>query len=372
MTRKAKAHRVAALPVFFFLLFAPVWRAGTAEVNEWEKTLQAAAKEGAVTLYASDDFEIVFRQFQKRYPQIKTTVVTGRGNQIGERIMAERRAGKYLADVYLGGSGTAYNVLYEGKTLDSIKPTFILPEVVDESKWWSGKHIYHDDEAHHILAFDGEVQAYFGYNTKLVSPDAFTSYWDYLNPKWKGKIVSYDPTMGGAVSGVILFIYNNPDLGPEFIRRLLTEMELTATRDSRQLVDWLAVGKFSLSALSGRRTGLNEAARQGLPVSFFNSKKFKESAPLSTGNGNIAFFNRAPHPNAARVAINWLLSREGQMEFQKAIPEADSLRIDIPKETIPVAKRRELDGKYIILAGPGFKETGPAMQLVKELWKKKG
>lgn len=366
--------KTALILTMGWFLFLPGPNATTVQAaappDEWEKTIQAASREGEVALYASDDYETVFRQFQKRYPQIKTNVVVGRGNQIAERVMAERRAGKYLADVYVGGSGTAYNIFYEAKVLAPIKPALILPEVVDQSKWWSGKHIYHDDESQHILAFDGEVQSYFGYNTKLVDPNEFKSYWDYLNPKWKGKIVTYDPTMGGAVSGVLLFIYNNPDLGMQFIRRLLTEMAPTATRDSRQLVDWLAVGKFSLSAIAGRRTGLNEAAKQGLPMSFFNSKKFKESAPLSTGNGNMALFRSAPHPHAAGVAINWLLSREGQIAFQRAIPEADSLRLDIPKDTIPEAKRREDKGKYIVLAGPGFKDTSPVFKLVNDLWKK--
>jgi ABC-type Fe3+ transport system substrate-binding protein len=282
------------------------------------------------------------------------------------------QAEKYLADLYLGGSGTAYNILYEAKILDPVKPLLVLPEVLDLSKWWRGKRVYHDDAEGYILAFNGEVQSYFGYNTKLVNPGDFQSYWDFLEPKWKGKIVSYDPTMGGAVSGVLLFLYNNPRLGPGFIRRFLTETELTTSRDSRQIVDWLAVGKFSLTALGGRRMGLDEAARQGLPVSFFNSKLFQEGAPLSTSNGNVALFNRAAHPNAAKVALNWLLSREGQTAYQKVIPEADSLRIDVPKDHIPLPKRREDDGDYLVLAGPGFKDTDVVQKIVDEVWKKRG
>ncbi|NIO09388.1 MAG: hypothetical protein GTO40_15825, partial [Deltaproteobacteria bacterium] len=232
--------------------------------SDWDETVRAAKEEGRVVLYVSDVFFEVFQEFQKKYPEIKVISVTGRGSQIAQRVMAERRAGKYLADLYMGGSGTLYNVFYRGGVLSPIKPLLFLPEVVDESKWWSGKHIYHDDESRYMLAFNGNAQTYFSYNTKAVNPKRFSSYWDFLDPKWKGQIVSYDPTMGGAVSGVLMFLYKNPKLGPNYIRRILTEMNLKATRDSRQLVNWLAVGKYPLAAMVGpNRAGIYRAREQG-------------------------------------------------------------------------------------------------------------
>ncbi len=66
-----------------------------------------------------------------------------------------------------------------------------------------------------------------GYNTKLVDPGGFKSYWDLLDPKWKGKIVAFDPKAGGFAATRDRFFYHNPELGPLFLRRLFSEMALT-------------------------------------------------------------------------------------------------------------------------------------------------
>lgn len=344
----------------------PGWEA------EWEKTLQAAKKEGRLVIYATEGSDVIFREFEKKYPEIKVTSVIGRGSQIAQKVMGERRAEKFLADLYLGGSGTAYSVFYEGKVLDPVKSVLILPEVADEAKWWSGKHVYHDDESRYIISYNGVSQSYFSYNTKMVNPKEFTSYWDFLNPKWRGKIVSYDPLMGGAVSGALMFFYHQPKLGTEFIRRLLSEMDLTPTRDSHQLVNWLGAGKFPLAAMiPPDRVGVYDAQSKGLPVDAFHAATFKEGAPLSTANGNMALFNRAPNPNAAKVAINWLLSREGQIVYQKIETDGESLRIDIPKDNVLPRIRRVPGAEYLMLAGPGFKNMDQIEQLVKDAWKKR-
>jgi iron(III) transport system substrate-binding protein len=371
MLRSALVLALLALGSSAFPSRLPAGEARPGWEAEWDRTLQAARKEGRVVLYATEGSDVVFREFEKKYPDIKVTAVLGRGSQVAQKVMSERRAGKFLADLYLGGSGTAYNVFYDGKVLDPLKPALLLPEVVDGSKWWSGKHIYHDDESQYVLAFDGGVQSYFSYNPKIVNAKEFGSYWDFLNPKWKGKIVSYDPMMGGAVSGALMFFFHQPKLGPEFIRRLLSEMDLVPTRDSHQLVNWLATGKYPIAAMAPPdRIDVYEAKNKGLSVEVFDSSALKEGAPLSTGNGNTALFNRAPHPNAAKVAINWLLSREGQMARQKIDPEKDSLRIDIPKDGVLPRIRRAPGVEYLMLAGPGFKNMDQIDQLVKDSWKK--
>src|SRR5262245_56105125 len=97
--------------------------------NEWEKTLTAAKSEGQITVYAST-YERVLAAFKTEYPEIKVTSVGGRSSDIAARIIAERRAGKYLADVVAVGSNTSFNVLYRAQALDPLRPTFILPEVL--------------------------------------------------------------------------------------------------------------------------------------------------------------------------------------------------------------------------------------------------
>jgi len=342
---------------------------------EWRGTLEAAKREGQIVIYGSSDYDLLFAQFQKKYPEIKVVSVIATGREVAQRMITERRAGKYLADLYLDGASTAYSILYKGKLLDPIRPHLLLPEVLDASKWWmEGKYNYSDEERQFIFSFNGELQPYFAYNTRLVDPKEIRSYSDLLNPKWKGKIVTLDPTIGGPVATPLRFFYYHPDLGPQFLRRLLSDTDLTASRDVRQIGDWLAVGKFALSIFTTpSRTGLDVAKKQGLPVDWFGPKSFREGIPLSNAQGNVALINRPPHPNAARVAINWLLSREGQAAYQKIINTgiSNSLRTDIPKDTVLPDHQRVEGGNYVVTERPEWMETAPMLKIVDEVWKKR-
>ena len=115
--------------------------------------------------------------------------ITGAGTDLTARITAERRAGKYLLDVYNGGGNSLYQMLYFGKMLDPIKPALILPEVLDATKWWEGKHKYADKDGQYIFVYEGNVAAGAGagYNTQLLDPREYKTYWDFLNPKLKGQ-----------------------------------------------------------------------------------------------------------------------------------------------------------------------------------------
>ena len=78
--------------------------------------------------------------FGKQHPFIKPVTVTGRVGDLMPRIIAERRAGKYLADIYSGGlGGRAFYDFMRAGVLDPIKPALILPEVLDGSKWVNGE-----------------------------------------------------------------------------------------------------------------------------------------------------------------------------------------------------------------------------------------
>jgi iron(III) transport system substrate-binding protein len=317
---------------------ADAWKA------DWDRSVEAAKKEGQLVLYGSADFEKLFAEFNKKYPEIKIVGVFGRGADVAKRFMAERRAERYLADLYVNGQTTGYNVFYKAKALDPIPPLLVLPEVTDASKWWQGKHHYVDPESQYLLNINGETRIVVGYNTKLVNPAEIKSYWDLLNPKWKGKIVAYDPTLGGA-GDAMRFFYYQKSLGPEFIKRILTETDIVISSDTRQMGDWLAGGKFALSIFGPiSRMDLDIMQIQGLPVSWFAPEQLKEGAYITAGSGGVALINKAPHPNAAKIGLNWLLSREGQIAYQRLFTEGndgpDSLRIDIPKDKVPRGNRR--------------------------------
>lgn len=339
---------------------------------EWQRTLQAAKQEGEVVLYTARDYDVLFSQyFHKQYPEIKVSgVISANSPGVSHRILAERRAGKYLWDVYIGGASTGYTVLYKGKVLDPIRPHLILPEVVDESKWWGGKHEYVDEEERYLFVFNALLEPYFSYNTKLVNPKELTSLWDLLGPKWKGKMVMFDPTLPGS-SSAVRFVYYHPELGPKFLRRLLTEMDVAVSRDLRQLGDWLASGKYVICLFMSARRLLETPKKQGLPVDWFGPKAFKEGAILGGGSGQAGLINRAPHPNAARVAINWLLSREGQTAYQKTHTSPDSRRIDIPKDDVPADSRRVEGVRYMVTEKSEWMDIQPISKFIQEVWKEK-
>jgi iron(III) transport system substrate-binding protein len=345
----------------------PTWQA------EWERTVKAAEEEGQLTVYIAGYGALIDSGvFQKAYPKIKVTSVTGSGTQLAPRIVAERRGEKYLVDVYSGGGTSLYQNLYLGKMLDPIKPALILPEVIDPTKWWEGKQKYVDREGRYIIVYEGNVAAGASpaYNTNLINPKDYRSFWDFLNPKLKGKIVSHDIRRVRGFGPSMQYLYYHADLGPEFLRRFYGEMEVTLTADLRQALDWLAVGKFALS-MPTQGSYIAKAKTQGLPVDEFDPHHFKEGASLSVAFGQLALMNRAPHPNAAKVFVNWLLSREGQSAFQRIIStpgEAkNSRRIDVPKDHIPASERRSDGVKYFDGDDLNSRDMTPVTKLMDEI-----
>ena len=346
-----------------------------ANESEWLKVLDGAKKEGklSVFLYQRENIEAAVKAFEKKYPEIGVTTASTPAAETGARLMAERRAGKFLWDVCICGPTTPFSVLYPAKALDPIKPALMLPEVVDQSKWWEGKHHYMDAEGSHIFVFLGSVDMpNVYYNKNVLEPREFNSYWDLAHSKWRGKIVSLDPRQPGRQRVGARFLYHIPELGEKFLTRLFTEMDVALSREDRQALDWLAVGKYSLCLFCGNA---DAAKTQGLPVEEFDVYRWKETPAIYSGsNGTLALMNQAPHPHAARFFINWLLSREGQSSFQKIMNTPDltveSMRVDIPKDPIPAQQRRVAGTPYIIMDTPERSDQAPVSKLLKEIIKK--
>jgi iron(III) transport system substrate-binding protein len=368
---------VLAVPLSLLGFLTPVGTAHAADARPswqvaWENTVAAAKKEGRLNFYVGRyGSEPLLNEFRKEFPQIKIVSTNGTGNSLGTRIVAEARAGNVLADLYSGGAVTNFEILYRGKVLDSLKSALILPEILDESKWYGGKHSYNDPEQQRVfiyLANPTSSSVYF--NTNLVDPKDFRSYWDLVNPKWKGKYVSQEPTSTGIGPSLQFFFYH-PELGPEFLRKLFVGMQPVYGRDRRQITDWLAQGKFAL-CLGCRDT--EKARKQGLPVDEMDMVDWKEGSPISPGGGSISLIRGGPHPNAAKVFINWFLSRRGQIALQSyedlygEVPP-NSRRIDIPKDMLPPSSRLVEGRRYFDFTDPKYADMTPIFELAKEFMK---
>jgi hypothetical protein len=168
--------------------------------------------------------------------------------------------------------------------------------------------------------------------------------------------------------------YYTPEIGAEFIRRLYGEMDVALTREIRQATDWLANGKFAICFFC---SDILRAKNQGLPVDELRSARWKESRAISSGNkGSLALPGQPPNPNAARLFVNWLLSREGQTAFQRAANTStnseESMRIDISKEMVRADIRR-IDGvNYLLAERPEFMDMAPIYDIVNRALAKGG
>ncbi len=350
-------------------LFFLVGESGGAEraawQSDWEKTVQAAKQEGKIFIYAAlgPYHADIFAEFQKDYPEIKASILHGNSSRISPRLLSERRAGKYLADVYLGGPTSLYS-FYKNNLFDPLAPLLILPEVVDTSPWWEGKHLYIDPERQYIFINEGSVSGFtISYNTQVAKAGDFRSYWDLFNPKWKGKIVSLDAREPGFGASELRYVFYHPELGPEFIKRLFTEMNVVLSREQQQAINWVATGKVALCVFC-RDEFADKAKAQGLPVDSINPNDVKEMPRLRGSASAITFVNKAPNPNAAKVFINWFLSRRGQIVYQDSHGDRDSLRIDIPKDKVPEAVRRRAGRKYFFVEDPEFMDVKPAVKII--------
>ena len=362
-TRSKWLVSIAIVSIWLLTLSHNGW---TSWQEEWERTVEAAKKEGRLTLYGSHQITHpdIIGPFQKKYPFIKIVTVSGRTNLL-HRIVAERRAGKYLTDLFSYGPGMSVQ-MYFAKFLAPIPPLLVLPEVTDGSKWYGGKHHYKDPEGQYVLLYEGAVvNSGLSYNPKLVNPKEITSYWKLLEPKWKGKISAIDMRQRPNTHTVMR--YYDPKIGPKFFTRFFTEMDVRLWRLRNQGPDWLASGSRPLCY--GCR-GVERVKAQGLPIERIPADNLGEEGSVGAGASSvIIYFKKAPHPNAAKLFINWYLSREGQIVYQnvmntKVQESSDSMRIDIPKDVVLPDAKRVPGREYSVL---GYQDPLPVQKFLKKI-----
>jgi iron(III) transport system substrate-binding protein len=360
------------------LLVAEIASAADAKLpaaQEWENIVKKAEEEGAVTVYATDSIgnaRMIWEAFQKRFPKIKFVGTTmGRGSDLFPKLFAERRAGKFLADIFLGAPSALYLNLYKAKMVEPLPSVLVHPSVTDLSKWWQGKHHYIDPEGQYIFMYESALYgAPISFNTKVINEKEIKSAWDLVQPQWKGKYAALQIGPGQG-STALTYVYHHPQLGPKFIERIYRDMEPALFRDLRQGTDWLAQGKFPLCFLCRR---IDRAAMQGLPVAELNPYEVVEKPGIGSGSGALVLMNRHPHPNGARVFINWYLSLEGQTVFRQANSEelrVGSLREDLPEELLPPLAKRRKDKEYIWINRPDWMDFTPIQNLLEQLNKGK-
>jgi ABC-type Fe3+ transport system substrate-binding protein len=175
-----------------------------------------------------------------------------------------------------------------------------------------------------------------------------------------------DPRASGYGRSGARFIYYNQQLGSEYLARLFHTMEVRLSRDYRQAIDWLAQKQAAL-LLFGNGGDVLEAKAKGLAIDVMDTADLKEGAALEPAAFTFVLMDKPAHPSAAKLFLNWLLSREGQSAIQKEAETNDSLRIDIPKGEIAPAVRRRDGAKYVVTWTPEWMDMDPIQKLVNQL-----
>ena len=318
--------------VLLMSLAVPVWAQEKGWKKEWMETLAAARKEGRVVLVGSTDPTVrreLTAKFQKRFGITLEYLGVRSGEMVG-RVRIERRAGAHTIDAWMSGTITAATILYPEKWLTPLKPTLVLPEVLDASKWKKGKPWFTDPRGEYVLRLNNYVSAILYLNTKYVKVKEIQSIKDLLNPKWKGKISVYNPSVQGSGSNIAAFLYMS--LGEDFVKKLYVDQRPGISRNFRQVGDWLAQGKYPITI--GLRERVADRVRaDGIPVeTIYRLRGLPER--VVAGIGNIALMNRPPNPNAARVFANWITSKEGLETYSRAYG-TPTLRNDVDESFLP-------------------------------------
>ncbi len=308
-------------------------------LSAWDELIKAAQQEGTLNIYGSDigpATRPLREAFKERFG-INLEFTAGRGTEVITRLVAERNAGLYVAD--LGHHGETL-ITTDIKPLAVTKPLpnlLVLPEVKNPQNWIGGKLPFLDKE-NHVFMFVALAIPQLVVNTDMVKEGELSSFLDVLNPKWKGKIVLSDPTIAGTSPNLLAALYKT--FGKEkamdaFDR--LADQEPAITRDQRMMLEWVARGKYPIG-LGQSMSLYSEFRRAQAPMKLVNTK---EPRFISGGPGNVIVFTNASHPMATQLYVNWLLTKEGSSIWSKATEYASN-RLDVTREgldpdTIPRA-----------------------------------
>jgi iron(III) transport system substrate-binding protein len=281
--------------VLVLALMAAVVSPAFAQDAEWKKVVDAAKKEGKVVVYngavGTPVLPKVAAAFEAKYG-IRMELLEARASELRERIRTEQAAGKVLGDVSHNGSTTTALQLAE----NTFQPHGALP---------NGKRPVAPFATDAVRVPIYVIPYGILVNTEMVKPaDEPKSWKDLLNPKWKGKILADDVrALGG---GAVFFMVTTQKFGKEFHEKL-AEQQPHMNRELRGNYPRVARGEFPLVVPFTLPDILD---LKGLPV---KAVLPTEGSPYVRFDG--AIFKGAPHPNAARVFLDFLLSDEGQLQY---------------------------------------------------------
>lgn len=300
--------------------------AQTAPQGSWDALLAAAKQEGKVVVETpvGEGYRQGLEVFARTFPDIQAEHQPFPDSATFiPRLEQERKAGIFTFDVAATTPIPTLQVIKPAGYLDPLQPLLVMPEVVDDKAWFGGvQSRWADSSQSHVFRHLMNVTRSLYINTDLISEDEIKTLDDLLDPRWKGKIVTSDVTQGYIYSP---FTMIREQKGEDWIRRFFIDQEPQMIRDRRQAVETLVRGGapigFGLHPLV-----MKDFKSQGLAD---NVKNPEVPGTVYGGGDIVAMFNRAPHPNGAKLFINWLLSKDGQVAWSTN-NQINSARTDVP------------------------------------------
>ena len=323
---RSKIFRWLSGSAYFVLLGTGGLYAGEAKPSppvEWERTVEAAKKEGKVVVSLPASAELrrgIEKVFKQRFG-IDAELTTGSAASIVGKIRQEAKSGAAYFDLHMGGGESMIAGLLAEGILAPLEPAMMLKEIQDPNNWWGG-HIWLDNAKRYIYASQAHQVELIWRNTDHAKPEEIRSLADLLNPKWSGKIGYLDPRTPGAGSSMWSFLLKLK--GEDYLRKLAGQ-KLFLSRDQRVLAESLAKGKVAVVVGLSYYSFL-PFVKAGLPLKSISSPR--DEIYVSGGSGNVGIIKAAPHANATKVFLNWFLGPEGQETYSRAMGQA-TRRLDV-------------------------------------------
>jgi ABC-type Fe3+ transport system substrate-binding protein len=309
--------------------------------------IEAARREGKLRLFGTWDAkenERVVQPFRERYPFIDIAYTAATDRQArSTRPLTALRQGRVLADVI---SGLGANI-FAFRDIDALLPVADLPgfsslppDMRDPDGLWVGHQLNYWCTA---------------YNKSRVAPDDLPARWeDLLQPtRWgDGRI-----GLGNRPNLWLLPLVGErgDDWARDYAERLFALKPQLRKEGMNALIQLLSLGEFDL-ALPVAQTRLVTQTGRGAAIGWHCP------APVPAAVQTIAIIKPTPYPNAARLYVNWLLSREGQIAQFLGTGGAPTRPALQGPALLPYAAA--LAGKEIAVRAPSLLEeqTWPAMQ----------
>ena len=257
--------------------------------------LEAAKKEGKVVYYTTDDelmAQVLVKGFQAAYPTITVELQRANAAALLERLESEQKAGPWQADVINTNDVRSLVLFRRNGWLAHYVPANVRqwPEAARDPAGF--------------YAVQSLAVTVIGYNSRLVNPElAPKSYEDLLARRWHDKLVKLHPAESGI--GLTTTFLMNRELGWSFWERLAQQGVLHV----RSGVDAPAklVGGERWAMVDGTEEAVLRLRASGAPIMMVHAKEGSPVIPSGT-----SMFKEAPHPNAARLLVNWLMGRDAQ------------------------------------------------------------